>query len=217
VFNARNLINRVWGNNPDVQSTPSFDGTGPHPLLTPVATINALDHLHTAEALATAGFRRDVLEELLIAGEQFLAEGSYLQAAKVFQSIMDDVGGPTNAGPNIENSLLQALFMGVTDPGMEAVGTELMDDYPEWTVLKAIEARAHLLAGNMEDAARLLDAVLQAEPNDPIALAVRAEWLIESGDRLEARRILDRLSRRVLAPWLSDHVDQLAVSIEGPP
>lgn len=216
LFNARNLINRVWGNNPGVQSTESIEGTGPHPLLTPIATINAVDHLHTAEALATEGFRRDVLEELLIAGNQFLAEGSFLQAAKVFQWIMGDAGGPDNAGRHVEDSLLHALFMGITDPAMETVGAELMDDYPEWTILKAIEARAYLLAGNIEDAARFIDSVLQAEPNDAIALAVRAEWLIASGDRLEARRILDRLSRRVLPPWLNDHVSQLASSIEGP-
>jgi tetratricopeptide (TPR) repeat protein len=217
LFNARNLINRFWGNNPDIQSTQSFQETLSPPRLTPDPSIGAVEHLQTAEALATAGFRRDVLDELLIAGELFLAEGSYLQAAKVFQTIMNEVDGPASVGPYVRDSLLHALFMGVTDPGMEEVGSELMEDYPDWTVLAAIEARAWLLGGDLEGAARLIDSALQAEPNDAIALAVKAEWLIASGENAEARGILNRLSRRSLQPWLNEHVAHLSGIIEGTP
>jgi serine/threonine protein kinase len=216
VFNARNLINRVWGNNPDITSTVSFQETVSPPRLTPDPSIGAVEHLQTAEALATAGFRRDVLDELLIAGDLFLAEGSYLQAAKVFQTIMSEVDGPTSVGPHVRDSLLQALFLGVTDPAMEEVGSELMEDYPDWTVLHAIEARAWLLGGDLEEAARLIDSALQAEPNDAIALAVKAEWLIASGENAEARSILNRLTRRSLQPWLNEHVAHLSRLIEGP-
>ncbi len=214
VFNARGLINRAWNQTPTVRVITPAQRTL-MPAGTAIATVGPAQHLQTAEALSTAGEIRDAVEELVTAGEQFLDEKSYVQAAKVFQWLADELGGPSSVGFQMRDSLIEALFLGATMPGMDQIIIELKADYPDWSVITTVEARVLLLGGEMEGSAQLIDSALLANPDDALALALQVEWLIASEKYQDAERIVNRLVRRPLQPWLSDHVAHLSTEIEN--
>jgi tetratricopeptide (TPR) repeat protein len=211
LFNARGLIDRARDQTPTMQVV-----TPPRRTLVPEGTvISPIQQLQTAEALATAGENRDAVDAYIKAGEQFLDEGSYLQAARIFKGLVEQLGGPTNVGFQIRDSLTEALFMGAALPGMGRIITEFGANHPEWTVILLVEARALLHQDELEASAQLIDAALLSNPDDVLALALQAEWLIASEDYIGAERILGRLNRRPLQPWLSDHVALLSSEIEN--
>jgi len=214
VFNARGLLQRDWDQTPTVQQrTPAQRTVIPRG--TPTATVGSAERLRTAEALATAGLHRDAVQEFLAAGEQLLAQKAYLQAAKVFIWLTDEIGGPSEVGFNIRDSLTEAIFLGVTLSGMDEVIADIKADYPEWAVVSIVEARAMLFDGDIESSAQLIDNALLSDPDDALALALQAEWLIDTGKIIEAERILRLLSRRQLPPWLSERVAELSVDLGG--
>jgi len=224
VFNARGLLQRDWGQTPTVQqSTPAHRTVIPRGTLT--ATVGSAEHLRTAVALATAGLHRDAVQEYLAAGDQFLAQKAYLQAAKIFKWLIDEIGGPSEVGFSIRDSLTEAIFMGVTLSGMDVVIAEIKADYPEWAVVPIVEARAMLFDGDIEGSAQLIDNALLSDPDnallsdpdDALAMALQAEWLIDTGKLSEAERIVRLLSRRQLPPWLSERVAELSVALGGTP
>jgi tetratricopeptide (TPR) repeat protein len=180
----------------------------------PVGAIGPVEHLQTAEALVDAGENREALNELLLAGDMFLDDELYVQAAKTFQRAADALGGPLTAGFRIQDALTQALFMGAIESEMYQVISQMETDYPAWEPIRAVRARYMLHQGNMQVAVDLVETILLSTAEDPYALAVKAEWLIERQEYVMAEDIIKQLLQRTLQPWFIDHLSVLLREIE---
>jgi tetratricopeptide (TPR) repeat protein len=180
----------------------------------PVGAIGPVEHLQTAEALVDAGENREALNELLLAGDMFLDDELYVQAAKTFQRAADALGGPLTAGFRIQDALTQALFMGAIESEMYQVISQMETDYPAWEPIRAVRARYMLHQGNMQVAVDLVETILLSTAEDPYALAVKAEWLIERQEYVMAEDIIKQLLQRTLQPWFIDHLSELLREIE---
>ncbi len=183
--------------------------------LTPsISTIGPVEHIQTAESLEASGQSREAMNELLLAGELFLEAGNHLQAAKTFQRAVDELGGPTSAGFRLRDALTEALYLGAPKPEMDRVISQLEIDYPDWETIHVMKARYLLHQGDMQGAEQLLDDILMASPNDPLALAVKAELLIALEQYSIAEEIIKEVMQRPLYPWLTDHLSQMLAEIE---
>ncbi len=90
---------------------------------------------------------------------------------------------------------------------------EITRDYPDWSSLPAITARAALYFGEPREAERLLEVALNDQPGDPVARSVRAEALYLGGEPVQAqafaRQILDQPR---LPEWLAEHLRRMIAS-----
>ena len=216
-LNALNLIKERRNATPtlsaDMNLSPSMQRT--LAARTPsISSIGPVQHIQTAEALIGSGQNREAMNELLLAGELFLEDGAYVQAAKTFQRAVDALGGPIPAGFRLRDALTEALYLGAPNPEMDRVIGQMETDYPDWETIHVMRARNLLHQGDMQGAEQLLENILLETPDDPLALAVKAEWLIASEQYASAEEIIKEIMQRPLYPWLTDHLSQMLAEIE---
>ena len=168
-------------------------------------------HFALAEAEARAGFPLAASREYRKAGELFLRSEANLPAAEAFLKAILNAGGPEEAGAELIDEALRAFFLaGGDDPRgtLESLDT-LEREYPDWSPLPSLEARAHIALGEMPRARELIDKALERDPNDALALAVQAEWLRKSGDGDGARASAEAAKATgALPPWLATALNQ---------
>ena len=172
----------------------SFAGANPE---------NPRAHEELAEAFLSQGAAEAAIGELTQAGELYLEQGAYLDAARDLAKAFDLAGGPDKAGPLLNELLTQALFLGADAEGLVAIHADLSRRYPEWSVLPVVKVRLLLSAGELDQAQRLVDELSKTRAAEPLVRAVEAELLLEQGETVAAQRIIDRLlAQPRLMPWL---------------
>lgn len=172
-------------------------------------------HLALAEALRSHGLDRMAAEAYARAAELFLEHEAELDAAMAALQALFVSGGPSSAGPRIENLAVEALFLAADNPGIVPLLAEAEEPLKGWERLPTIAARAALYLGHDEEFERYLVVALDKMPGDPIARSVRAEALYLHGEPVQAEAFARQiLGQPRLPPWLVDHLNRM---IEKPP
>ena len=94
---------------------------------------------------------------------------------------------PASAGIRLEGLAVQSVFLAADNPGIVPLLGEVSRNYPNWSPIESISARAALYLKDDREADRLLEAALNHRPGDPLARAVRAEALYLRGEPVQAQ------------------------------
>jgi tetratricopeptide (TPR) repeat protein len=168
-------------------------------------------HIRRAEAFLESGRQARALTEFIKAAKIYLDEGQYLEAVKVYERALEVTEIPLETNRTLSESLIQALFLGAPDPVMWPKIDRFVELHPGWSPLNAVHAREYLYQGRLDESVALLDRTLAESPQDPLALAVQVEYLIEVGAVDEAQAILQAAGDAAgrLPPWIVEHFEWL--------
>ena len=164
-----------------------------------------------AESLVEAG--RDLLaaQEFLKAGDLFLEDGDYARAADSYLRAVEVHPPSVERSRLAEGQFTQAIFLGAAERRVWLLIEKIEQVYSDWPVLAIAQARQLLFEGAHDEARELIDAVLAEGPENPLALAVLAEYHIKLNEFDAASRIIVRILERSdeLPLWLAEHFHQL--------
>ena len=170
-------------------------------------------HLELANAQQEAGFRNAASKEFLNAGELFLAQEAYPEAA---EALIQAAKLGEGRDPLPASLLGQTLFLGAPSgemgPWIEAARQAAADRVG----FAAIEARSLLFQGERDAAAEILDGILAEHPEDVMANAVTVDALALDGRIDEAIQHADKvLSQPRIPEWLAMHLKHFKESLAG--
>lgn len=160
-----------------------------------------------AESLVDGG--RDLLaaQEFLKAGDLFMEEGDYARAAESYLRAVEVNPSSVERNLLVKPQFTQVIFMGSAEKQGWPLIEKIEELYSDWPVLAIAQARQRLFAGAFDEARELINMVLEEEPDNPLALAVLAEYHIKLDEFDAAERIIIRVLERSaeLPPWLAEH------------
>ncbi|MEA1977543.1 MAG: protein kinase [Chloroflexota bacterium] len=168
-----------------------------------------------AESLVENG--RDILaaQEFLKAGNLFLEEEDYLRAVDSYIRAVEVHAPTVERSRLVEGQFTQALFLGSADEHVWPLIDKIEQFNADWPVVAIARARQSLFVGAFDEAREILDAVLEEEPGNPLALAVLAEYHIMIDEFDAAERIIVKVFERSdeLPPWLADYFHGLGTML----
>lgn len=168
-----------------------------------------------AESLVENG--RDILaaQEFLKAANLFMEEGDYARAVDSYLRAVEVHAPTVERSRLVEGQFTQALFLGSADEHVWPLIEKIEQSNADWQVIAIVRARQSLFVGAFDEAREIIDAVLEEEPGNPLALAVLAEYHIMLDEFDNAERIIAKVLERSdeLQPWLAEHIHGLATML----
>ncbi len=168
-----------------------------------------------AESLVENG--RDILaaQEFLKAANLFMEEGDYARAVDSYLRAVEVHAPTVERSRLVDGQFTQALFLGSADEHVWPLIEKIEQSNADWQVIAIVRARQSLLVGAFDEAREIIDAVLEEEPGNPLALAVLAEYHIMLDEFDNAERIIAKVLERSdeLQPWLAEHIHGLATML----
>ncbi len=160
-----------------------------------------------AESLVEGG--RDLLaaQEFLMAGDLFMEEGDYARAAESYLRAVEVHPSSVERNRLVEGQFTQAIFLGSAEKHFWPLIEKIEELYSDWPVLEIAQARQRIFAGAFDEARELINMILEEGPENPLALAVLAEYYVKLDEFDAAERIITRVLKRSdeLPPWLAEH------------
>ena len=160
-----------------------------------------------AESLVEGG--RDLLaaQEFLMAGDLFMEEGDYARAAESYLRAVEVHPSSVERNRLVEGQFTQAIFLGSAEKHFWPLIEKIEELYSDWPVLAIAQARQRIFAGAFDEARELINMILEEGPENPLALAVLAEYYVKLDEFDAAERIITRVLKRSdeLPPWLAEH------------
>ncbi len=167
--------------------------------------------IELARAQQEAGFSNAASRELLKAGELYLAQGDYPQAAEV---LIQAAKLGEARDPLVMGALSQALFLGAPTGEMFPHIEAAQQAVPERRSLVAYEARSLVFEGRSGEARKMLEGVLVQDPGHLIANAAMVDVLRAEDRPQEALQLTNELlarpasdDRGQVPPWLVEHLE----------
>jgi serine/threonine protein kinase len=160
-----------------------------------------------AESLVENGREILAAQEFLKAGNLFLEEQDYARAVDSYLRAIEVHAPTVERSRLVEGQFTQALFLGSAEEHIWPLIDEIEQVYTDWPVLDIARARQSLFVGAFDEARGIIDAVLEEEPGNPLALAVLAEYHIMLDEFDVAERIIVKGLERSdeLPAWLAEH------------
>lgn len=163
------------------------------------------------DVLSLRGDAPGAAEAWRTAGELWLRQERYAEAARALARALELTGGPGAASPDLIDGLFHALFLGAASTPTASVAGRLTEQYPDWEALRPVAARSLLYGGAPEQAVDIANRTLDSQPGHPIALSVLAEWhLMRRNPDLARAQAEQALSQPDLPGWLIPHLERLA-------
>ncbi|MCK5634131.1 MAG: protein kinase [Anaerolineales bacterium] len=160
-----------------------------------------------AESLVEGG--RDLLaaQEFLMAGDLFMEEGDNARAAESYLRAVEVHPSSVERNRLVEGQFTQAIFLGSAEKHFWPLIEKIEELYSDWPVLAIAQARQRIFAGAFDEARELINMILEEGPENPLALAVLAEYYVKLDEFDAAERIITRVLKRSdeLPPWLAEH------------
>ncbi len=168
-----------------------------------------------AESLVENGREILAAQEFLKAGNLFLEEEDYLRAVDSYLRAVEVHAPTVERSRLVEGQFTQAIFLGSADEHVWPLIEKIEQFNADWPVVAIARARQSLFVGAFDEAREIIDAVLEEEPGNPLALAVLAEYHIMLDEFDAAERIIAKVFERSdeLPPWLAEHFHGLATMI----
>jgi serine/threonine protein kinase len=168
-----------------------------------------------AESLVENGREILAAQEFLKAGNLFLEEEDYLRAVDSYLRAVEVHTPTVERSRLVEGQFTQAIFLGSADEHVWPLIEKIEQFHPDWPVVAIARARQSLFVGAFDEAREIIDAVLEEEPGNPLALAVLAEYHIMLDEFDAAERIIAKVFERSdeLPPWLAEHFHGLATML----
>ncbi len=168
-----------------------------------------------AESLVENG--RDILaaQEFLKAANLFMEEGDYARAVDSYLRAVEVHAPTVERSRLVDGQFTQALFLGSADEHVWPLIEKIEQSNADWQVIAIVRARQSLLVGAFDEAREIIDAVLEEEPGNPLALAVLSEYHIMLDEFDAAARLIAKVLERSdeLQPWLAEHFHGLATML----
>ena len=178
---------------------------------TEVPRDNPSDHLARAVAWVEQGEVDKASSEYVIAGEMFLQGGEPVRAAGALIEATMLVGElDRDQDRKLVSLLTQALFFSAAYDDID----QLTDAFPSvdtrFPVLRVLEARRLIFAGDYDRAQRILDGALANDQENFLAKAIQAELLNAQGEVEDASALISEIVNQPgIYPWLRDHLHTL--------
>jgi tRNA A-37 threonylcarbamoyl transferase component Bud32 len=179
---------------------------------------DARSHIQYAEVLFRAGLRRQAIEELKRGADLHLRAGEYEQAAQALNASLEAMGGLSSADAEIQDMLVQALWMGSSSEAVRGIIDMLHAKSSSWKPIEALLARTYLYLGDPDQTDRLLTGLLSERPEDLYAKAAYIELLLVQGEEASARE-LERslLGRSEFPSWMAAYLRGFSGKLEELP
>ncbi len=168
-----------------------------------------------AESLVENGREILAAQEFLKAGNLFLEEEDYLRAVDSYLRAVEVHAPTVERSRLVEGQFTQAIFLGSADEHVWPLIEKIEQFNADWPVLAIARARQSLFVGAFDEAREIIDAVLEEEPGNPLALAVLVEYHIMLDEFDAADRIIAKVFERSdeLPKWLAEHFHGLAIML----
>ncbi len=168
-----------------------------------------------AESLVENGREILAAQEFLKAGNLFLEEEDYLRAVDSYLRAVEVHAPTVERSRLVEGQFTQAIFLGSADDHVWPLIEKIEQFNADWPVVAIARARQSLFVGAFDEAREIIDAVLEEEPGNPLALAVLAEYHIMLDEFDAADRIIAKVFERSdeLPQWLAEHFHGLATML----
>jgi tRNA A-37 threonylcarbamoyl transferase component Bud32 len=150
------------------------------------------------------------------AGELFLNEKRYPEALDGFLRSIE-LGGLEIERPELaEEDFVEAFFMSASELPIYEQVERLKKLVPEWSELPIFIARTEIYFGDLNVAREMINELLEANPENPLALSVLAEIHLKAGEVEQAARLVNLgiENPRELPPWLRDHLNWLQSQVD---
>jgi len=174
-------------------------------------------HIRLADALWAEGQFKAAAMEMIKAARLFEGRRDFPMVAETSLRALEMLGGPSKADPAVLDPLSEMLFMGAESPDMRRTDEGISAAYPDWNVPQAATARTYLYADDPMQARLRVNSLVDRNPEDPYARAVRAELDLIQGDReraiVEAKEILDQGR---IPGWLGDYLNGIISRARAP-
>jgi serine/threonine protein kinase len=181
------------------------------PTLEPALLQNPDRHFERANLLLDGERPLLAVEEFIRAGELYLRQNQFTEAATSFWRAYQASPTVLQRTRDVSEAISEAFFLATADPAAWPMIEQFVKAQPEWSLLPVINARTRLFQGATEEARAEVMRVLEGDPSNHYALAVLAEIQLQTGERAEAERIIEKeLSRPDELPsWLFNHLQSL--------
>jgi serine/threonine protein kinase len=181
------------------------------PTLEPALLQNPDRHFERANLLLDGERPLLAAEEFIRAGELYLRQNQFTEAATSFWRAYQASPTVLQRTRDVSEAISEAFFLATADPAAWPRIEQFVKAQPEWSLLPVINARTRLFQGATEEARAEVMRVLEGDPSNHYALAVLAEIQLQTGERAEAERIIEKeLSRPDELPsWLFNHLQSL--------
>jgi serine/threonine protein kinase len=181
------------------------------PTLEPALLQNPDRHFERANLLLDGERPLLAVEEFIRAGELYLRQNQFTEAATSFWRAYQASPTVLQRTRDVSEAISEAFFLATADPAAWPMIEQFVKAQPEWSLLPVINARTRLFQGATEEARAEVMRVLEGDPSNHYALTVLAEIQLQTGERAEAERIIEKeLSRPDELPsWLFNHLQSL--------
>ena len=168
-----------------------------------------------AESLVENGREILAAQEFLKAGNLFLEEEDYVRAVDSYLRAVEVHAPTVERSRLVEGQFTQAIFLGSADENVWPLIDKIEQFNADWPVVAIARARQSLFESAFDEAREIIDAVLEEEPGNPLALAVLAEYHIMLDEFDAAERIIAKALERSdeSPPWLADHFHGLGTML----
>lgn len=169
-----------------------------------------------AMALVEAGYPELSIRHWREAGDIYMAEGAYAEAARAYNEAVNAAGGLAAAEAPLRESMTEALFKAASSPRLIRPMLERLEqNLPNAEPLLPIIARAAIYEGQLEAAVAELERA-SSQSTDPLLYAVLAEAYSFQGQTERAANMAQRVLSSPESPdWLIEHTEQLIEQIES--
>ena len=160
-----------------------------------------------AESLVENGRVILAAQEFLKAGDLFIEEGDYARTIDSYLRAIEVHPASAERSRTVEGQFTQAVFLGSAEENVWQLIEKIEQLYSDWPVLPIAQARQNLSEGAFDEARDLTNMALEQEPENPLALAVLAEYHIKLDEFTAAERIIVKVLERSdeLPAWLAEH------------
>jgi predicted Ser/Thr protein kinase len=168
-----------------------------------------------AESLVENGREILAAQEFLKAANLFMEEEDYVRAVDSYLRAVEVHAPTVERSRLVEGEFTQALFLGSADDHVWPLIEKIEQFNADWPVVAISRARQSLFVGAFDETREIIDAILEEEPGNPLALAVLAEYHIMLDEFDAAERIIAKVLERSdeLPPWLAEHFHGLATML----
>jgi len=145
-------------------------------------------------------------------GNVYRDNGIPFNAAKSYAEALYLSDGILLRDPAFTEDFVMVLFLAAPHPRAAELFTQLRREYPQWTDIVPLHARALMHRDQIPGAERILLPYMEEHPDDPIGLAVLAEYNLMLEDQETAKSVLIELDQYRLPDWLRMYVEDLRES-----
>lgn len=170
-----------------------------------------------AEQLSASDRKVLAAQAFIRAGDLYLREDAFIEAADSYLRALGQDRLIFEQQGEVVDRFTQAAFLGATSEEIWPIIDRTRSEAAEWPTLDIVDARAHLFVGDPGKTVPLLEHVLRAVGDDPLAIAVWAEFELTHGDPQEGQALLEELTGKPekLPPWLKDHIQNMIKSVRS--